>query len=171
MIPPRGSASAGTDPLEWFVAGAVLAVAALALAPLVIVAGGLAVLIDRRGWRRGPALLLGAAPAVALAVVGGPHAYARVLAAVTGLEASPLGGATIALALAFAAACGVALAPVLATVVHHRDEHEPTRHARDLSATRGCAGGPAPSSRCRWPAGTARLWWSGRQEAARPSPR
>jgi hypothetical protein len=136
VIPPRGSASAGTDPLEWFVAGAVLAAAALALAPLVLVAGGLAVLIDRRGWRRGPALLLGAAPAVALAVVGGPHAYARVVAAVTGLEASPLGGATIALALAFAAACGVALAPVLATVVHHRDEHEPTRHARDLSATR-----------------------------------
>jgi hypothetical protein len=131
----RGSAT-GTDPLERLVACAALTVAAVALAPMVIVAGGMAVLIDRRGWRRAPALLAGAASSLAFGAAGGPHAYARGLAVVTHLDGGHLAGPTIGLAFAFAAACGVALGPVLATAVHHRDENEPTRHARDVSTTR-----------------------------------
>ena len=110
MSPPGGADPAG-DPVERFGVCAALTVAAVSLAPMVVVAGGLAVLIDRRGWRRVPALLTGALTSVSLGVVGGLHAYARVFGVATGLAGGHLAGPTIGLAVAFAAACGVACSP------------------------------------------------------------
>jgi hypothetical protein len=151
VSPPRGPDPA-SDPVEHLLVAAGLALAAVSLAPMVVVAGGLAVLIDRRGWRRTPALLAGALLSVALGVTGGPNAYARTFAVVTRLAGGYLAGTTIALALAFATACGVACGPVLATLVHHRDEHELTRHARAVSTTRRASVQAARVARHgRWP--------------------
>jgi hypothetical protein len=151
-VNPRRALGPAGDPLEGLVAWAGLTVAALALAPAVIVAGGLALLIDRRGWRRVPALVAGTPASVALGAAGGPHAYTRVLGAATGFDAGHPAGATIGVALAFGAACGVALGPVVAALVHHRDEREPTRHAREVSATRrGSVQAARAAQRSHWP--------------------
>jgi hypothetical protein len=107
---------------------------ALAAAPAVAVAAPLAVLLDRRGWRRWPAALTGLSLAVGIGGLGGAHAYVEVLRQLVH-GAAPRAGAWT-LGVSFGAAVGVACAPVLQVVARHRDEHEATRHGRELSRRR-----------------------------------
>ncbi len=152
MNPRRGAGSGDTDAIERLAAGAALLAVAVAFAPTVAVAGALAALIDRRGWRRVPALLLGGVVAIALGAAGGATAYLRTLAAVTGLGTRAPGLAAVGVAVGFAAAVGATLGPAVATLVHHRDEHEPTRHAREVSVTRRASVQAARLARRRaWP--------------------
>ena len=116
-------------------AGAALLVGlAVVAAPTVLVAGPLALLIDRRGWRRWPATLTGVGAAAALAAAGGAAGYATVLHRV--VHGVAPGRGVVALALAFGVAVGVAAAPMLQVVARHRDEHDATRHGRELSRRR-----------------------------------
>ena len=107
---------------------------AVVAAPTVLVAGPLALLIDRRGWRRWPATLTGVGAAVAVAAVGGASAYATVLQRV--VDGLAPGAGMMALAGAFGVAVGVAVAPVVQVVAWHRDEQDATRHGRELSRRR-----------------------------------
>jgi hypothetical protein len=128
-----------------------VAAAALALlaAPAVLVGGPLALLIDRRGWRRWPAALAGSLLTGACTLAGGPGAYAAALESAS-RGTIPRPGAAL-LAATFAAAAGVALAPVAPVLARHRDEHEATQHGRELSRRRRASRQATRRLRRAWP--------------------
>ena len=113
---------------------AVVVALVIVAAPAALVAGLVALLIDRRGWRRWPVALVGAPLAAGLARAGGATAYAAVLRHTA--HGVPVAAGDVGLAVAFGAAVGLAVAPVLQVVARHRDEHEATRHGRELSRRR-----------------------------------
>jgi hypothetical protein len=121
------------------VAQAMLVAAGIALAgPALLVAVPLAMVIDRRGWRRWPALLAGTAVTSGAVLAGAWNTYLATVAdiwrAARHDSALPW---THALGLApLALAVGVALGPILQIAVHHRNEQEVTRHHRRLSGAR-----------------------------------
>jgi hypothetical protein len=141
------------DLLERLAGAAVAVGIAVVGAPTLAVAAGLALVIDRRGWRRWPVAGCGLCLAVALGVAGGAHAYFALAGALVAITTGrPAGSPPFALGIGFAAAVGVALAPAVPTIVHHRDEHEETRHARQVSGRRRAAAGAARRvRRRRWP--------------------
>jgi hypothetical protein len=110
---------------------------ATALAPVLIVAGPLALLVDRRGWRRWPATVAGGALTAAIAAAGGAAAYGRVLARLAA-GAAPA-GADLALAVALGLALGIATGPAVQALVRAGDPHEHHRRARERSARRRAA--------------------------------
>src|SRR5215831_2971723 len=69
-----------SDVAERFALVALIALGVAALAPVLVVAGPVALLVDRRGWRRWPATVAGVALSAAIAAAGGASAYGRVLA-------------------------------------------------------------------------------------------
>lgn len=137
-------------------AGPVMAAAALiVLAPAAAAATTLAWLIDRRGWRRWPALLAGVLATALVAVVGGAAAVSHVLARFgsNAHRPAPLGATDVAGIAALQIAAGIAAAPLLVVVIHYRDDHETTRHHRHRSRSRRAAVQAGRLlTRTRWPA-------------------
>lgn len=153
------SAEGPSDPWERLAGAALAAGFVVVAAPTLAVAASLAFVIDRRGWRRWPAAGCGLVVTGALALAGGARAYLGVVDALVALATrhSSARPPALVLAVAFAAAAGVALAPALQTVIHHRDEHEETRHTRSDSRRRRAATGAVRRvRRGRWPTPTGR---------------
>lgn len=138
MAEPRRVEREGLG-LDLIVAQAVLVAAVIVVsAPALILGVPLAVTIDRRGWRRWPALLVGTglvATAVALGAwdtyrTTWAHAWEAVRDDGSFHSSHLLGQAP------FGLAAGVLLGPVLQIAIHHRNEHETTRHHREVSDAR-----------------------------------
>jgi hypothetical protein len=137
--PPETRPAEPDFDLFQFVILSVVAVAALAVClPALVVAVPLAMAIENGGWRRWPALLAGGALTGLIVLAGGWDAYQHTIVSLWAhfrfhhpfrpvelLGLVPLGGAG-----------GILAAPLLPTIVHHRNEHEATRHYRELSAAR-----------------------------------
>lgn len=135
--PPR--AERADEGLDLIVAQIALMLAAIGVTgPALVTAVPLAIAIDLRGWRRWPAFVAGAAASGAAIALGAWDAYWATWAHVWNtvrhdaalqitnlLGLAPLG-----------ATAGVALGPVLQIAAHHRNEHETTRHHRDVSRAR-----------------------------------
>lgn len=122
----------------------VLAETALALLvfvvalPALLIAVPLALLIDERGWRRWPAALAGAGATLLVVVAGGWHAYVGVWAGLLDHMRFHRSFNPVDLLglVPLAVSAGVLAGPVLPAIVHYRDEHEATRHHRELSGRR-----------------------------------
>jgi hypothetical protein len=125
------------DPIDGL-AGPMLAAAALAvIAPAAATATTLAWLIDRRGWRRWPALLAGMGVTALVVTLGGWAAARHALSLLTSrANREALAATEVTWIAILQAAVGIAVAPLLLVVTHHRDEHETTRHGRRMSRRR-----------------------------------
>jgi hypothetical protein len=131
-------AEPGLDGFELLILAA-LAVAGLAIClPGLVVAIPLAVAIENRGWRRWPALVAGAVLTGLVVLAGGWDAYRHTVSSLWLHLRSHQSFRPIELvALAPLGVAGGTLAgPILQVLVHHRNEHEATRHYRDLSQAR-----------------------------------
>jgi hypothetical protein len=127
------------DELDLLVAQVLLAVAAaVIIGPALMIALPLAFTIDQRGWRRWPWFLAGAIASAGVVALGGWDAYWAAWAEVwrTLHRGTPLDPATLLGFVPLAGAGGVALGPVLQISVRHRNEHESTRHHREVSNAR-----------------------------------
>jgi DNA polymerase III delta prime subunit len=127
------------DELDLVVAQILLVAAAVVLAgPPLVIGAPLAVTIDRRGWRRWPILLIGSALLAMGVAAGAWETYVATWGSIweaihDDVTFRPLDLLGL---VPFAVAAGVALGPVLQIGVHHRNEHEATRHHREVSDTR-----------------------------------
>jgi hypothetical protein len=124
------------------VAGPVLATAVLVvLAPAALTATTVAWLIDRRGWRRWPALLAGVVATTLVWCAGGGAAlrHALTVLGAVGHQAGTLGARDVAGCAALQVGAGLAAAPGLTTVLHHRDDQAATRHHLERSRARRTA--------------------------------
>lgn len=106
--------------------------------PALVVAVPLGMAIENGGWRRWPALVAGGVLCGLVVLAGGWDAYRHT---VVSLWAHlrfhrPFRAVELLAMLPLGAAGGILAAPVLPTIVHHRDEHEATRHYRHLSQAR-----------------------------------
>jgi hypothetical protein len=139
---------------------ATVAVAALAVGlPALIVAVPLAMAIEGGGWRRWPALVVGGALTGLVVLTGGWDAYRHTIVSFWAHLRfhHPFRPVELLALVPFGAACGIVAAPLLPTFLHHRNEHEATRHDRQLSQERrtrtqaertvGRAGWPTPDGR------------------------
>lgn len=111
------------DLLEQLAGPLLVMASVVAVTPGAVTAVTLAWCIDRRGWRRWPALLAGLAATAVVAVLGGWAAAGHAVA----LAASPARAAAFPVdALGWLAgleaAAGIAAAPVLLAVAEHRDD-------------------------------------------------
>jgi len=127
------------DELDLVITQMLLVAAGIILAgPPLAIGGPLAIAIDRRGWRRWPTLLAGAGLVGIAVTVGAWDTYVATWASIwhtvhDGAVFHPLDLLGL---VPFAVAAGIALGPILQVVVHHRNEHEATRHHREVSDTR-----------------------------------
>lgn len=128
------------DQLDLVVAPALIVVAALlAWGPALIVAVALALAIDRRAWRRWPATLAGGALVGAAVALGGWSSYWATWVHVwnaTVRDASEFDPERLLGLAPLGLTAGILLGPALQIAVHHRNEHEATRHHREVSARR-----------------------------------
>jgi conjugal transfer pilus assembly protein TraD len=150
----RAPSGARADPFDGLT-GPVLAAAALAVvAPAAAAATTVAWLIDRRGWRRWPALLAGAVATTLVATLGGWAAarHALALLASRASRGPTLGAADVVWIAALQVAAGLGAAPILLVVTHHRDDHETTSHQRQMSRRRRAeVQAERVLTRARWP--------------------
>lgn len=127
------------DDLDLVVAQTLLiAAAALVTAPALVIAVPLALAIDRRGWRRWPALVIGGALTAGAVAAGALDAYLSMWhqAWVTVRHGSAFPWTDAFGLVPLALPAGIALGPVLQAAIHHCNEHEATRHQREVSAAR-----------------------------------
>lgn len=127
------------DELDLLVAQVLLAAAVTVIVgPALVIAVPLAFTIDQRGWRRWPWFLGGAGATAGVVALGGWDAYWATWADVwrTIRHGSSLDPVALLGFLPLAGAAGVALGPVLQIGVRHRNEHEATRHHREVSDAR-----------------------------------
>ncbi len=128
------------DQLDLVVAQALVVVAAfVACGPALIVAVPLALAIDRRAWRRWPATLVGGALVGTAVALGAWSSYCATWAHVwnaTVRDATRFDPLRLLGLAPLGLTAGVLLGPVLQVAVHHRNEHEDTRHHREVSARR-----------------------------------
>jgi hypothetical protein len=136
--PDTRPAEPGFDIVQ-FVVMAAVAVGILAVClPALVVAVPLGMAIESGGWRRWPALVVGGALTGLVVLAGGWDAYRHT---VTSFWAHlrfdhPFRPVELLALLPLGAAGGILAAPLLPTIVHHRNEHEATRHYRELSQAR-----------------------------------
>jgi hypothetical protein len=131
-------AEPGLDLLEFVVLGAIAIAAVAVCLPALAVAIPLGVAIEGGGWRRWPAILTGAVLTGLVVLAGGSDAYRHT---VISLWAHlrfhhPFRPVELLAILPMAVAGGTLAAPLLPTLLHHRNEHEATRHYRQLSQER-----------------------------------
>jgi hypothetical protein len=142
------------DPIDGLAGPLIAAVALVVVAPAAATATTLAWLIDRRGWRRWPALLAGMGVTAVIATLGGAAAarHALLLLASRANPPAALTAMEVGWIAALQVAAGIAVAPVLLAVTHHRDEHETTRHGRGMSRRRRAeTQAERFVARARWP--------------------
>ena len=128
----------GFDEVE-FVVLAALAVATVAVClPALVVAVPLAMAIESQGWRRWPALAAGAALTGLVVLAGGWDAYQHTIHSLWLYLRShhPFRPVELVAVVPLGLTGGVLAAPLLQTFLHHRNEHEATRHNRELSEAR-----------------------------------
>jgi conjugal transfer pilus assembly protein TraD len=150
----RAPSGARAEPFDGLTGPVLLAVALAVVAPATAVATTLAWLIDRRGWRRWPALLAGVAAATLVASLGGGAAvrHALSLLASHANRVRALSAADVAWIVAMQAAAGLGAAPLLLAVTHHRDDHETTSRQRRRSRRRRAeVQAERLLTRARWP--------------------
>src|SRR5947209_2263612 len=106
--------------------------------PALVVAIPLALLVDQRGWRRWPALVGGGAATAASIAVGAWSSYTGVWAELWNhirfhqtMHWLDLFGL-----VPLAVPAGLAAGGLLPALFHNRNEHEVTRHHRELSTRR-----------------------------------
>src|SRR5712692_9179736 len=130
--PESRSAEPGFDEVELVILAA-LAVATVAVClPALVVAVPLAMAIESRGWRRWPALAAGAALTGLVVLAGGWDAYQHTVHSLW-LHLRfhhPFRPPELVALTPIGVAGGILAAPVLQTFLHHRNEHEATRHYR-----------------------------------------
>jgi hypothetical protein len=117
----------------------ILTVAALAVClPALVVAVPLAMAIENGGWRRWPVLVVGGALTGLVLLAGGWDAYRHTVVSIWAHLRfhHPFRPVELLALFPLGAAGGIFAAPLLPTIVHHRNEHEATRHYRELSAAR-----------------------------------
>lgn len=124
------------DELDLLVAQVLIAIAvAVILGPALVLAVPLAFVIDQRGWRRWPCFVAGAAATAGVVALGGRQTYWATWAELW--EAMRRDGtfdpAKLVGVVPLAGTAGIALGPVLQVGVRHRNEHETTRHHREVS--------------------------------------
>lgn len=127
------------DELDLLVTQLVLAAAAaVILGPALLIAAPLAVVIDQGGRRRWPWFLAGIAATAGVVALGAWEAYWATWSSIwrAARHGAPLDGADLLGFVPLAGAAGVALGPVLQVGVRHRNEHESTRHHREVSDAR-----------------------------------
>ncbi|HEV8627085.1 MAG TPA: hypothetical protein VG034_21780 [Acidimicrobiia bacterium] len=126
------------DLLQFVVVSAV-AVACLAVClPALVVAIPLGLAIEDGGLRRWPSLVVGATLTGLVVLAGGWDAYRHTIVSFWAHLRfhHPFRPVELLSLLPLGAAGGILAAPLLPTIVHHRNEHEATRHYRELSQTR-----------------------------------
>ncbi len=127
------------DELDLLVAQVLLAATAVILvSPALLIGIPLAITIDQRGWRRWPSFVAGVASMIGVVALGGWAWYWATWAEVwhSIRHESPLHTSALLGFLPFAVAAGVALGPVLQIGAWYRNEHESTRHHREVSDAR-----------------------------------
>ncbi len=137
MNRPRDTrpADPGLDEIELVIL-AVLAVAAVVgCLPALVVAVPLAMTIESRGWRRWPALAAGVVLTGLVVVVGGWDAYRHTVVSFwLRLRAQqPFRPIELVALAPLGLSGGILFAPLLQAFMHYRNEHEVTRHYRELS--------------------------------------
>ena len=131
-------AEPGFDVFEIVILAAV-SVAALAVClPALVVAVPLGMAIESGGWRRWPALAAGAVLTGLVVLAGGWDAYRHTIYSFwLHLRAHhPFRPVDLLAVVPLGVAGGILAAPILPMLMHHRNEHEATRHYRDLSQER-----------------------------------
>jgi hypothetical protein len=126
------------EPFELvFLAAVALGLLAACL-PALTVAVPLGIAIEIGGWRRWPALVIGGALTTLVVLAGGWDAYRHTVVAFWAHLRfhHPFRPAELLAVLPMGVAAGTLAAPLLPTLLHHRNEHEATRHYRQLSQER-----------------------------------
>ncbi len=120
-----------------FLAAVAVGVLAACL-PALIVAVPLGMAIESGGWRRWPAVVVGGALTGLVIMAGGWDAYRHTVVSFWAHLRfhHPFRPVELLAVLPMGVAGGVLAAPVLPTLLHHRNEHEATRHYRQLSQER-----------------------------------
>lgn len=127
------------DELDLLVAQVLLAIAvAVTVGPALVITVPLAVAIDQRGWRRWPSFVAGAIATAAVVALGAWVAYWATWMEVwrSVRHGAPFDAVELFGFVPLAGASGIALAPVLQIGGRHRNEHESTRHHREVSGAR-----------------------------------
>lgn len=125
--------------LDLAIAQALLVLAAIMVsAPALLIAGPLAVAIDRNGWRRWPTLLVGGVLVAGAVALGAWDAYWATWVHIweTARHEASLDKQQLLGLVPLALTAGIALGPGLQIALHHRNEHEATRHHRSVSDAR-----------------------------------
>jgi hypothetical protein len=136
--PDPQPADRGLDEVELVVLAALAVAAVVVCLPALVVAVPLAMTIEGRGWRRWPALAAGAALIGLVVVVGGWDAYRHTVVSfwLHLRSHQPFRPVELVALAPLGVAGGIVAGPLLQVVMHHRNEHEVTRHYRDLSQAR-----------------------------------
>ncbi len=106
--------------------------------PALVVAVPLAIAIDRYGWRRWPTFIAGGAATALVVLLGGWDVYTATWAGVWNhfRNDAPIDWRDLLGLVPLGLTAGVVGGPVLQVVLHHRNEHEATRHFREVSVKR-----------------------------------
>ena len=131
-------AEPGFDWLELVILAAVTAAALAVCLPALLVAVPLGMAIEGGGWRRWPAVAGGAVLTGLVVLAGGWDAYRHTVYSfwVHLRFHHPFRPAELLALVPLSLAGGILAGPLLPTLLHHRNEHEATRHYRELSQTR-----------------------------------
>ncbi|HMC70215.1 MAG TPA: hypothetical protein VKJ07_13755, partial [Mycobacteriales bacterium] len=115
-----------------------VALVVVLVSPALIVAVPLALLIDERGWRRWPAFLVGGVAVAIVVLFGGWDAYRLTWAHVWNHVRfhQPINWWNLLGLAPIGLTAGVVGGPLLHFLFHTRNEHEVTRHHRELSDRR-----------------------------------
>jgi hypothetical protein len=131
-------AGPGFDVFELVILAAVLAAALAVCLPALVVAVPLGLAIESGGWRRWPAVVAGAILTGLVVLAGGLDAYRHAVYSLwLHLRVHhPFRPVELVALVPLGVTGGILAAPLLPTFMHHRNEHEATRHYRELSAAR-----------------------------------
>src|SRR5581483_9322284 len=131
-------AEPGLDVFEIVITGAVAVGLLAACLPALIIAVPLGMAIENGGRRRWPALVVGGALTGLVVLAGGWDAYRHTIVSLWAHLRlhHPFRPVELLALLPLGVAGGILAAPLLPTVLHHRNEHEATRHYRQLSQER-----------------------------------
>lgn len=147
-------AEPGFDVFELVILAAVAAAALAVCLPALVVAVPLGVAIESGGWRRWPVVVAGAVLTGLVVLAGGWDAYRHTVYSFW-LHLRfhhPFRPVELVALVPLGVTGGVLAAPLLPTFIHHRNEHEATRHYRELSqARRTRAQAQRTVGRAAWP--------------------